>query len=200
MRKDFLRYYWRPDLPSIGNLPSIANLPRPRFLDGAKQRPASLFQLSGALFPCASASFGAIVLAFVSSHNQRMRTLAGLVVVVAIACGLYFFTLKKMPVTDQGTAPTQAISLTGVRMDLLSIAQAERSFIAQNGRCASVEELISSGSLAVTRPERDGYVYSADCSTADFTVTARHDPAPAGSPIRYPTLAIDSNMQVSEVN
>jgi hypothetical protein len=129
-----------------------------------------------------------------------MRILASLLAVAAIAGGFYFYTLKKMPVTDQGTAPTQAISLTGVRMDLLSIAQAERNFMAQNGHCASMDELISSGSLAMTRPERDGYLYSADCSSADFTITARHEPAPAGSPIRYPNLAIDSNMQVSEVN
>jgi hypothetical protein len=129
-----------------------------------------------------------------------MRILASLLAVAAIAGGFYFYTLKKMPVTDQGTAPTQAISLTGVRMDLLSIAQAERSFMAQNGHCASMDELISSGSLAMTRPERDGYVYTADCSVADFNITAHHDPAPAGSPIRYPNLAIDSNMQVREAN
>ena len=129
-----------------------------------------------------------------------MRILASLLVVAAIVGGFYFFTLKKMPVTDQGTAPTQAISLTGVRMDLLSIAQAERSFMAQNGHCASMEELISSEALGMKRTERDGYVYTADCSTAGFNITARHEPAPAGSPIRYPNLAIDSNMQVQEVN
>lgn len=129
-----------------------------------------------------------------------MRILASLLVVAAIAGGFYFYTLKKMPVTDQGTAPTQAISLTGVRMDLLSIAQAERSFMAQNGHCGSMDELISSGSLAMTRPERDGYVYTANCSSTEFNITARHDPAPAGSPIRFPNLAIDSNMQVQEVN
>jgi hypothetical protein len=31
-------------------------------------------------------------------------------------------------------------------------------------------------------------------------VTARHAPAPAGSPIRYPNLAMDSDMQVHELN
>jgi hypothetical protein len=129
-----------------------------------------------------------------------MRALASLLVVAAVAAGIYFYSVKKMPVTDEGTAPTQAISLTGVRMDLLQIAQAERGFIAQNGHCAPLEELISSGATAISRPERDGYAYSVDCSAADFTITARHEPAPAGSPIRYPTLAIDSNMQVREVN
>jgi len=105
-----------------------------------------------------------------------------------------------MPTTDVGTAPTQAISLTGVRTDLLQIAQAERGYIAQNGHCASLDELTSSNSLSMSRPERDGYSYSVECSGGDFSVTARHAPAAAGSPIRYPTLAIDQSMQVREVN
>jgi hypothetical protein len=112
----------------------------------------------------------------------------------------YLFYLKKMPSTDQGTAPTQAISLTGVRSDLLQIAQAERTYIATNGNCASLDELISSNSLSVPRTGRDGYLYSVECSGGEFTATARHSPAPAGSPIRYPNLAIDANMQVGEVN
>jgi hypothetical protein len=129
-----------------------------------------------------------------------MRALAGVLLAAGLLFGIYHFYLKKMPVTDEGTAPTQAISLTGVRADLLQIAQAERVYIATNGHCTSLTELISSNSLSMSRPERDGYVYSVACSGADFTVAARHAPAPAGSPIRYPNLAIDANMQVQEVN
>jgi len=105
-----------------------------------------------------------------------------------------------MPVTDAGTAPTQAISLTGVRGDLLQIAQAEGMYIAQNGHCATLDELTSSNSLSMTNPGRDGYTYSVECSGGDFSVTARHAVAAAGSPIRYPTLAIDQTMEVHEVN
>ncbi|MGC0773866.1 MAG: hypothetical protein WB543_13105 [Candidatus Acidiferrum sp.] len=129
-----------------------------------------------------------------------MRALIAILVAAALLLGIYHYYFKKMPTTDEGTAPTQAISLTGVRMDLLQIAQAERGYIALNGHCASLEELASSNSLAMSRPERDGYSYSIECSGADFSVTARHAPAPAGSPIRYPTLAIDQGMQVHEVN
>ena len=118
----------------------------------------------------------------------------------ALLFGVYHFYLKKMPVSDEGTAPTQAISLTGVRADLLQIAQAERVYVATNGHCTSLTELISANSLAMGRAERDGYVYSVECSGADFTVAARHAPAPAGSPIRYPNLAIDATMQIHEVN
>jgi hypothetical protein len=129
-----------------------------------------------------------------------MRALAGILVACALLFGVYEYYLKKMPTTDVGTAPTQAISLTGVRTDLLQIAQAERGYIAQNGHCASLDELTSSNSLSMSRPERDGYSYSVECSGGDFSVTARHAPAAAGSPIRYPTLAIDQSMQVREVN
>jgi hypothetical protein len=129
-----------------------------------------------------------------------MRSLVALLVTALLAVGIYVFTLKKMPTTDQGTAPTQAISLTGVRADLLQIAQAERQYIATEGKCATLDELISSHSLSMSRSERDGYTYSVECSGGDFTATARHAPAPAGSPIRYPNLAIDQTMQVREVD
>jgi len=129
-----------------------------------------------------------------------MRSLVGLLAGAALLFVVYHFSLKRMPATDEGTAPTQAISLTGVRMDLLQIAQAERAYIATNGHCASLDELISSNSLSLTRTERDGYSYAVECSGGNFTVAARHLPAPAGSPIRYPNLAIDSTMEVHEID
>jgi hypothetical protein len=132
-------------------------------------------------------------------HNTIMRLLAALLVSVGVAFGIYQYSLKKMPTSDAGTASTQAIRLTGVRGDLLQIAQAERSFTALNDHCASLGELISSNSLAMRRPEREGYAYTVQCSGSDFTVIARHSAAPEGSPIRYPTLAIDQSMQVRDL-
>jgi hypothetical protein len=129
-----------------------------------------------------------------------MRPLVGILLAAALLLGVYYFYLKKMPTTDEGTAPTQAISLTGVRTDLMHIAQAERTFAATNDHCASLAELISTNAVSMPRPERDGYVYTLDCSGQAFTVTARHAPAPAGSPIRYPNFAIDQSMEVREVD
>jgi hypothetical protein len=132
--------------------------------------------------------------------NRDMRALALLLAAALIGFGVYTIYLKKMPTTDAGTAPTQAISLTGVRMDLMQIAQAERANLALNNSCATVPELISSGAISMARPERDGYAYEVNCAGGtEFQVVARHAPAPDGSPIRYPTLAIDSSMQVSEI-
>ena len=127
-----------------------------------------------------------------------MRPLVGILVSVGFLLGVYLLYLKRMPSTDPGTTPTQAISLTGVRSDLLQIAQVERMNIASNSRCDSLDELISSQSVSMTRPERDGYTYSLTCNGTDFMVTASHPPAPEGSPIRYPTLVIDQTMQVRE--
>jgi len=128
-----------------------------------------------------------------------MRGLASLIMVVGIMVGIYHFYLKQMPTTDPGTAPTQAINLTGVRMDLLEIAQSERTFISQNGHCARLDELVSSNALNMLHSGRDGYSYAIDCSGNNFTATGIHPPAPEGSPIRFPTLAIDQTMQVREV-
>jgi hypothetical protein len=128
-----------------------------------------------------------------------MRALVGVLVAAAVLFGIYQYYLKKMPTTDEGTTATQAISLTGVRGDLLQIAQAERGYIAANGHCATLDELVASDSLSLSRSERDGYTYAVECSSGDFTATAQHAPAPADSPIRYPSLAIDANMQIHEI-
>jgi hypothetical protein len=152
------------------------------------------------LFPRARALSSSVATDLAQSQNSSMRALVAILVAAALVFGIYHFYFKKMPVTDEGTAPTQAISLIGVRSDLLQIAQAEGGYIALNGHCAPMDELISSKSLALSQPERDGYSYSIECSGGEFTVTARHAPAAAGSPIRYPTLAIDRSMQVREIN
>ena len=118
----------------------------------------------------------------------------------ALAGGFYYFNLKKMPSTDAGTAPTQAISLTGVRADLLQIAQAERSFVVTNGRCAPLNELTDSGAMSMSKSERDGYQYSVECSNLNFDVVARHGASSTDPGVRYPTLAVDQTMQFREVN
>jgi len=129
-----------------------------------------------------------------------MRAIGFLLALAAAGLGAYLY-FKQMPKTDEGSAPTQAINLTGVRMDLLQIAQAERTFAAINSHCASMDELISSHSVSMQRPEREGYTYAVSCSGSDanFTVTARHAAAPAGSPIRYPTLGVDQSLEVREL-
>ena len=132
-------------------------------------------------------------------QNSPMRAFAVLLVAAAILFGVYQYYLKQLPTTDAGTAATQAISMTGVRSDLLQIAQAERSSTALNGKCSSLDELVSSGGMRMAKTERDGYTYRIDCTGTGFQVIAEHPPAPVGSSIRYPKLAIDSSMQIQEI-
>ena len=84
-----------------------------------------------------------------------MRALVVLLIAAAALFAAFHFYFQKMPTTDEGTAPTQAITLTGVRADLLEIATAQRAFIALNSRCAPLDELASSSDLPVPRTGRD---------------------------------------------
>ena len=133
-------------------------------------------------------------------ENPFMRALAAVLVACGVIFAVYHYYFHALPTTAPGTAPTQAISLTGVRGDLLQIAQAERAQVALHDHCISLDDLISSHALALSRPERDGYAFSLTCSGGDFTVTARHAPVTDGSLVRYPTLTIDQTMQVREAN
>ena len=130
-----------------------------------------------------------------------MRSIISLVVVAAISLGAYFYFLKQA--APPGRIVTQAISTTGVEMDLNSIAQAERAYFAQNGSYASLDQLAASGGLTMTRTERDGYMYAVEASPGGFTAIARHaDAAPAAAngaaPLHYPVISVDQSMQVRQ--
>jgi hypothetical protein len=126
-----------------------------------------------------------------------MRALVGLLIAVAIAFAAYKLYLSKAVPEGEGQVATQAINTTGVKNDLIAIAQAERAYVAQNGRYASLEELVSSGALSMTRPGRDGYEYSVETSASGFTVTARYTRA---SELRYPAYVIDQTMQIRQTD
>jgi hypothetical protein len=136
---------------------------------------------------------------FSGQQNPCVKLFVSILVSVGFLWGVYILYLKRIPTVAEGTVATQAVSLTGVKMDLLQIAKAERTSIGAEGHCMSMEELLSSGSMSLSRPERDGYTYSVECSGNDFTVTARHAPAPAGAGFRYPAMSIDQSMQVREL-
>jgi hypothetical protein len=123
-----------------------------------------------------------------------MRGLISLVIVLAIAFGIYYLYVRQVQTTGGGSNPTQAISTTGVKNDLLAIAQAERAYFSEHGAYASLDTLVSSGALTMTRTERDGYAYSVEVSADGFTATARH-PAPD-----RPAFAIDQTMQIRSLH
>lgn len=129
-----------------------------------------------------------------------MKGMVSLLIVAAISVGAYMMFLKQAA-PGAGMAATQAISLTGVQNDLMSIAQAERMYFAQSGTYADLDTLVSSGTMTLSRSGRDGYSYSVQPSANGFVATARHTAplaaAPAGTaPPRFPTISIDQTMQL----
>ncbi len=121
-----------------------------------------------------------------------MRAFVSLVLVMAIAFGIYYVYVRQVQPAGGGS-PAQAIVTTGVQNDLLRIAQAERMYFTEHGNYADLGTLTTSGALSMTRPERDGYTYSVDISTEGFTVTARRPGA------GYPAFAIDQTMRIRSV-
>src|ERR1700722_11472144 len=124
----------------------------------------------------------------------------GLLFAALIGLGIYYYFLKQAAPAP-GQVVTQAISTTGVEMDLNAIAQAERMYFTQNGSYGDLGQLPSSGSLTMARSGRDGYAYSIETSGNGFSVTARHPDIPASSgvaPLHYPTISVDQSMQIHQ--
>ena len=132
--------------------------------------------------------------------------MVSLLAVALIALGGYSFYLKNAaPVGGEGQIATQAISTTGVEMDLNAIAQAERMHFAQNGSYASLDQLVSGGTMNISAGGRDGYTYSVETSPRGFVATATHPDIPAGvieesQAIHYPALSIDESMQIRRID
>lgn len=125
-----------------------------------------------------------------------MRGLLGLLITAAIVVlGYWYFASKTQSSGVPGT-PAEVISTVGVQNDLLSIAQAERIYWAGHSSYASLDELYSSGALAVKKSGRAGYTYSAETSADGFTVTARCD---ATATPGCSSFAVDQSMQVQQV-
>ena len=132
--------------------------------------------------------------------NPKMRSVISILVVALISLGAYFYFLRQA--APPGRVVTQEISTTGVEMDLTAIAQAERSYFAQNGSYATLNQLTSSGALNMARSERDGYTYAVEPSASGFTATARHadppTPSNGAAPLHYPVISVDQSMQVRQ--
>ena len=118
----------------------------------------------------------------------------GLVIVLAI--GYFIFKSQFTQGPTGGAPPQQTIDVAGVRSDLISIAQAERLYLASHGTYASVDQLQQDGAITFSGTNRRGYNYTAEVSGGEHfrIVAAPADPAKAG----WPTLAIDDSMQIAQ--
>jgi hypothetical protein len=103
---------------------------------------------------------------------RGLGSVIGLLVVALIAAMVYKYFL----ISGQSagvTTPVQTIDAAGAQNDLIAIAQAERSYQAENGRYASLDELVSDGAIEMRKPSREGYAYEVDVSDQNFVAMAR---------------------------
>lgn len=131
-----------------------------------------------------------------------MKSLISLMVTAALGLGIYMYTLKQAAPAP-GMVATQTISVVGVKNDLISIAQAERMYYAQNGAYADLPTLASAGAMSVMRTSRDGYTYTVEPSGNTFTATATYTAPPIDNPAgvtppHFPTFTIDQTMEVHQ--
>ena len=94
---------------------------------------------------------------------------------VLISAGLVFYLYTKQAQSfaniGGGTTIQAAENMTGVRGDLLGIANAERGYQASQGKYASLDELISGNYISI-KSERPPYIYEVETASSSFRATA----------------------------
>lgn len=127
----------------------------------------------------------------------EMRKGASLLgIVIALAVGYYVFKTQYYQGPTGGLPPKEVIDVAGVKMDLLAIGQAERTYLGMHGSYASIEQLQADGAISFSGTNRRGYNYSASVDGGQhFRITAK--PADPGKQA-WPTLSVDETMQVSQ--
>src|SRR5215469_11210532 len=110
-----------------------------------------------------------------------------------MAVGLYLYATQSKTISESVPGGTlQSIpNITGVKNDLIAIANAERAYMAQQSRYASLEELVAAQYSAIPRG-RPPYSYSVEVGDAGFRVIATRS-GPGGPS----ALSIDETMQIS---
>ena len=93
--------------------------------------------------------------------------------VVTLAIGMYIYSLqvKTLQPSPAGAPSDETALITGVKMDLIGIANAERGYMAAQGKYASMDDLTSGGYLTVRR-ERPPYTYDVSLTPGGFSATA----------------------------
>jgi len=126
---------------------------------------------------------------------SRLFSFISLIIVMGAALYIYSKQVQSSSAPAGANNPKAAINITGVRTDLMSIAQAERRYCASEGKYASFDELISSNYITVAR-QRPPYTYEVETSSSGFRVTAtRSADDGSGTPAQ---LSVDENMEFQQ--
>jgi len=122
------------------------------------------------------------------------RVFGFLSLVIVLGIGMYIYSRQEQNSSAAAGAnnPQAAITITGVKSDLISIASAERRYFASEAKYASLDDLLSSNYISVAR-QRPPYSYSIEISSGGFRVVATRSGAnTAGTPAQ---LSVDQDME-----
>jgi hypothetical protein len=115
-----------------------------------------------------------------------------MMLLIVVAVGGYLYSRQAQSVSAIGSNPLTTIDVTGVRNDLVALADAERRYFASNSKYASLDELRSSGDTVI--PKRASYSYSAQTSESGFQIVAAY----AGSDPKAPKrIIMDETMTMT---
>lgn len=126
-----------------------------------------------------------------------MKATAGFLgIVLALGTAFYLYTAQLTRGSAAGApSPQEQIDVAGIRMALLEIAHAERTYVAAHGIYGTLEQLRADGAPSLGT-ERRGYAFRVETNGSQgFTATAT--PADANK-AGWPTLSIDASMQIAE--
>ena len=120
------------------------------------------------------------------------RVLGFVGTIITMAIGMYIYSQQIKTLTpDAGTGnPEEIATIAGVKNDLIGIANAERGYLATQGKYASLDEL-NSGNYISVKGERPPYIYDVEINSGSFRATATR--TTKGTPAQ---LWITEDMQV----
>src|SRR5713226_2062768 len=143
------------------------------------------------LVTCTPVRFrGAIKTTLAERNMGRLFGFVGTIVTMAI--GMYIYSLQVGTLTPgAGNSNSEEVAtITGVKNDLIGIANAERGYLASQGKYASLDELISGNYLSI-KGERPPYIYDVETTSSSFRATATR--TTKGAPAQ---LWVNETMQV----
>ena len=101
------------------------------------------------------------------------RVLGFLATIITMAIGMYIYSVQVKTLTPgaAGDNPEETANIMGVKNDLISIANAERGYLASQGKYASLDELKATNYISI-RGERPPYIYDVEFTSSTFRATA----------------------------
>src|SRR5262245_40712254 len=117
------------------------------------------------------------------------RGIGFIMVLVAAAIGFSLYSSQLQTLTPGRAEVSSTIDVIGVRNDLMAIANAERRYLAINGKYASLDDLRENGDIHI--PSRPNYRYNTEHSDTRFKIIATYSGTDPKAPKR---ISVDETM------